>query len=216
MDTAPVDAPRAVMLAISEIAARDGVSKQAVSRKVRQLVEKHDLQVERDELGRVIKVNVAHYDHLRGRLDDPSKAQAPPRVPKSESYDEALRLKTWTEAERSRLRLQEEMGQLLPVADVAEAVKACGEETVLVVKRLVNFADELAAVVARDGTHGLRLMLKTIADRQCGEIADAVGQLGKLAAKNMPSAPVCEFPISSGRVRENVGSTAAKEEEAPG
>ena len=93
--------PRAVMLSIGEIAARDGVSKPAVSRKVGQLVERHGLTVERDGQGRVARVNVAEYDHLRGRFDDPSKVQAPAApIPSAtqkpgETYDEALRQRTW-------------------------------------------------------------------------------------------------------------------------
>jgi hypothetical protein len=49
--------PRAVMWTVSEIAARDGVSKQAVSKKVGALVD-IGLTVERDEQGRVKKLNV--------------------------------------------------------------------------------------------------------------------------------------------------------------
>jgi DNA-binding transcriptional ArsR family regulator len=51
--------PRAIMLSIGDIAQRDGVSKPAVSRKVKQLVEQHGLTVERDGQERVARVNVA-------------------------------------------------------------------------------------------------------------------------------------------------------------
>lgn len=176
------------MLTIGEIAERDKVSKPAVSRKVKQLVDKHGLSVERDERGRVARVNVAEYDHLRGRFDDPSKAQAPrfaaaapATVPASESYDEALRQKTWTEAERSRLRLEEERRILVPVAEVGDAAAKCSEDAVRVIKRLNNAADEIAAVVAREGLPGLRALIKTITDRQCTEIADAFERLAALS-----------------------------------
>ena len=68
------DPPRTVMWTIKQIAARDSVSKQAVSRKVGELVGL-GLTVDRDGMGRVAAVNVVEYDRLRGRTDDPSKAQ---------------------------------------------------------------------------------------------------------------------------------------------
>lgn len=182
------------MLSIGDIATRDGVSKPAVSRKVKALVEKHGLSVDRDAQGRVALVNVAEYDHLRGRFDDPSKAQAPgrqqagseaPPAPASESYDEALRQKTWTEAERARLKLEEERRQLVRVAEVGDAAAKCSEDVVRVIKRLNSSADDIAAAVARDGVHGLRVLLKTITDRQCGEIADAFERLAALASESV-------------------------------
>jgi DNA-binding transcriptional ArsR family regulator len=184
VNTAP---PRAVMLSIGEIATRDGVSKPAVSRKVGQLVERHGLAVERDAQGRVARVNVAEYDHLRGRVDDPSKAQAPaaPIAPAvqtpGETYDEALRQRTWTEAERARLKLEEERRQLVRVAEVADAAALCAEDVIRVVKRLTNSVDDMANALAREGAHGLRTLMKTITDRQCTEIADAFERLASLA-----------------------------------
>lgn len=194
-----VNSPRAVMLTIGAIAERDGVSKPAVSRKVKQLVAGHGLTVERDGQGRVALVNVAEYDHLRGRFDDPSKAQAPkppaapgaatspPPAGASESYDEALRQKTWTEAERSRLRLEEERRQLVRVTEVAEAAARCSEDVVRVIRRLHIARDDIAAAVAREGAAGLGKLLKTIVDQQCSEIADAFARLAMLATARAPA-----------------------------
>ena len=56
-----VNAPRAVMLSIGELARRDGVSKAAVSRKVKNLRKNHGLSVEIDVRGRVAAVNAAQY-----------------------------------------------------------------------------------------------------------------------------------------------------------
>ena len=103
---APPNGPKAVLLSIRQLADRDGVSVPTISAKVKRLVEKHGLAVERDHLGRVSAVNAAEFDHWLGRYSDPSKAQAqaPERrsiVADGETYDEALRLKTWHEAERT-------------------------------------------------------------------------------------------------------------------
>ena len=124
------NAPRTVMWSIAEIAARDGVSKPTVSVRVKRFVEQHGLAVERDEQGRVARLNVAEYDALRGQYADPSKMQAAPPsaastparddIRSSESYDEALRQKTWLETERRRIELDQIKGRLVDAAAIAD------------------------------------------------------------------------------------------------
>lgn len=186
--TTTVDAPRAVMWSISQIASRDGVSKQAVSKRVRDLAGRHGLAVERSPQGAIVAVNVAEYDHLRGRFDDPSKAQAPrrpsPTAPQdpagpNESYDEALRQKTWHEAEKRRLELEELAGGLVKVDEVNAAMDEAVERINLAVDRLPNAADDLAAAVAREGSHGLRVALKDLAVKLRAELADAFTAMGQ-------------------------------------
>lgn len=188
--------PRSVMLSVGEIAARDGVSAPAVSRRVKQLRER-GLMVETDHQGRVVAVNSVQYDELRGRFDDPSKRQAPMRRPSvsgggtaagdgavnphdprvSESYDEALRQKTWTEAERARLRLAEEKGQLVRVDALADALAMAGGRIVQSIDRILISADDLAASIAKDGTAGVRAELKKIAHRIKTDVADALAEI---------------------------------------
>jgi len=178
-ETTGVDAPRAVMWTVSRVAERDGVSKQAVSKKVRALAEKHGLSVNRDGQGRIVSFNVAEYDHLRGRFDDPSKSQAPaktdtPASNQSETYDEAVRQKTWLEAEKRRLELAEIKGELVRVGKVTDAVVRSFEQINRIIDRLPSATDELAAAVAKDGGHGLRVALKNLSGRMRGDIADAL------------------------------------------
>lgn len=177
--------PRAVMMTISEVAKRDGVSTPAISRKVKRLVEAHGLQVERDRQGRVARINVAEFDHLQNRYADPSKAQAPRppsapapdmAVPPGESYQEALRIKTWQEAEHRRLQVAELRGELVRVAMVAEALAQAGSEIAQVIERLGMQTDELALVVAKEGSHGLRQALKKLATSMCNQVADILGR----------------------------------------
>ncbi|MBS7737038.1 hypothetical protein [Chelatococcus composti] len=158
------------------------MSKQAVSKKVKELVEKHGLSVERDAQGRVVALNVAEYDHLRGRYGDPSKAQAPrqadvPQTAPSESYDEALRQKTWHEAERRRLEVEELKGKLVRVDEVEHAVAESGAAIARIIDRLPAAADDLAAAVAREGTHGLRVALKGLANGMRESIANELDKL---------------------------------------
>jgi len=172
--------PRAVMMSIADLAARDGVSKPAVSRRVKQLRER-GLQVELDVQGRVGSVNSVQYDELKARFADPSKAQAPAAlpvpIPSGESYEEALRQKTWTEAERNRLKLREEQGRLVPVDRLADALAQAAEKIVRSVDLVLNDVDDLAAAVAKEGTAGLRMALKKITLRLKGEMADALSSI---------------------------------------
>lgn len=174
--------PRAVMMTVAEIARRDGVSKPTVSLHIKRLVERSGLTVERDAQGRVASVNVAEYDHLRGFVGDPSKAQAPARsrpsgrldLPAGESYDEALRQKTWHEAERRRIELDALKGALVRRDRLTEATLRVAADIVRTVDRIPASADDLAAAVARDGAHGLRLALKKLATSLRADIASAL------------------------------------------
>jgi DNA-binding transcriptional ArsR family regulator len=184
-----VDAPaRAVMWSIGNIAERDHVSKQAVSKKISRLAAA-GLTIERDGQGRVLAVNVVEYDRLRGRMDDPAKAQAPAKVeapspePDLESYGEAARQTKWLEAERRRLDLQELKGELVRAAKIAEAVDSAGQNIAGICDRLPNAADDIAVAMTRDGAHGVRTALKGIAFRLRTEIADALEAIAAASPK---------------------------------
>jgi DNA-binding transcriptional ArsR family regulator len=183
----PGIAPPALMMTVSEIAERDGVSKQAVSKRVKALVEAHGLSVELDGQGRVSRVNVAQYDHLRQRHGDPSKDQRPepsaPSAPADESYEESLRLKTLYEATRRGLELDEHIGKLVRVEELGPAADDIGATIAGIVGALENEADGFAAALMRDGPHGLRVLLKQTKFRMLSEIADALSALGQLAAQ---------------------------------
>lgn len=176
------NAPRAVMWSIAQIAERDGVSKPTVSVRVKKFAERHNLTVERDGQGRVASVNVAEYDALRGRFDNPSKAQqqaraASPSDPRqSESYDEALRQKTWLEAEKRRIDLAQVKGQLIETAAVAEGYDTAAGLIADILSRIDDRADDLAAVVARDGARGLQTALKKLGAELLGDVSRALAE----------------------------------------
>ena len=175
----PSAPPRAVMMSIADIATRDRVSKPGVSRRVKQLRDS-GLHVELDQQGRVALVDVVQYDEMRQRFGDPAKAQAPgPQQPQpqNESYDEARRLLTWTEARRAELKLQAEQGLYVPVADLEVATDKLSETLVEIVDRLPQASDDLAAAVAQNGVAGLRSGLKKLALEFKTEIADALAAL---------------------------------------
>jgi hypothetical protein len=181
-------APAAVMQTPAEVAERDGVSKQAITKTVRKLAETKSLEVERDERGRIVRFNVAQYDFLRGKVGDPSKDQRPekPDPPPAQSdsragYNDALTQKTIYEAETRRLALDEQIGKLVRVEELSAAVSECGASIVASIGQLQNATDALATAMAQSGTHGLRVELKKIENRIRGEIADSLSALAQLA-----------------------------------
>lgn len=182
--------PAAVMWSVGQIAERDTVSKQAVSKKVIALADNHGLEVTRDARRRIIAVNVAQYDLLRERYDDPSKAQAQrpagelplgapssPRAESKDSREEADRQRAWIDAERARMRLGVERKELLPAAQFNQAIDECGAEIARIIDRLAASTDEIAVAAGRDGAHGVRVLLKSIAQKMRGDIATALAAI---------------------------------------
>lgn len=199
--TTPVDAaPRSVMWTIKRIHERDGISKQAISKAVARLVEQHGLTVERDGKGRVRAVNVAQYDHLRGQYRDPSKDQRPEGREGSgkisDSREEAERQRAWLAAERERIALSENKRALLRAEGITDALVSAGADIARILDRGVNATDDLAAAVARDGAHGLRVGLKKLFSRMRVEIADALSKVATDAPALDQADPVELEPVS--------------------
>lgn len=186
-----------VMATPGEVAARDGVTKQAVTKIVRQLVEKHGLPVERDGRDRIVRFSLAHYDHYRGEFASSEKVAAArretiattssgtasgPGSPSSTSRDEALRQEAWLKVGRQKILHQEEIGRLIRADRARDALTVCGREIQASVARLQNKADDMALAVSREGVHGLRTLLRQISFDLNTEIADKLGAIIESAA----------------------------------
>lgn len=171
-----------VMWPLSRIADRDQVSKPTVSIHVKRLVERHGLEVTRDNLGRVALVNVVQYDNLRGQFGDASKAQAPrrdddggegadeaeaprpaPAAASKTSLEEAQRRRAWFEVEKRRLEMAELRGQLIRADRYLDAVGRCGDELVRLIEQLPQEADAFAVELDFDDVHRVRIALKGLA-----------------------------------------------------
>ncbi|NTI27655.1 hypothetical protein [Rhizobium rhizogenes] len=181
-----------IMWSITQIAARDKVSKAAVSKAVKKLAEEYpDAPVDRDGLGRVMLVSVAHYDHYRQRFVNPAKAKAditsPPRpqnaqpLDPSESFDEARRQSEWLKVGRERIRHQEEIKQLVRMDELERSIRISGQEIQSILKRLPNRADDIALAVSKEGVHGVRVILRQIAFELGNEIADRLAAVAATA-----------------------------------
>lgn len=175
---------------MQRIAERDGVTARAVSKAAARLIETHGLAVTRDNRGRVSAVDIAQYDHLRGKADNPARVQAaatvagrearePREVSGGSDYNAALTEKTRYEATKRRLEVEELQGHLVRVDRVADAASQVATNLATIIDQLPSSADALAAAFARDGTRGLQIALKDIAIRWRTRLAD---QLAALAA----------------------------------
>jgi hypothetical protein len=167
------------MWTVKAVAERDGISKQAVSKRARRYAEQHGLIVERDALGRIAKLNVVQHDQLRGKFGDPAQVRPKPNAeqkpPAEDSLDEARRTQAWLDAERSRLALDEAKGKVVSVEAVRAAISEAADIVANIIDRLPNAADALAPEVAKTGAHGLRIGLTKEAQRMRDEIAKALG-----------------------------------------
>ena len=186
----PEIAPHEAMLTVSEIAERDGISRQAVSKRVKDLVAKHGLTTRRAPNGSVLAVNVVQYDLLRERFGDQSQVRvrkdpapipsAPPVVD-SKSYDEATRRRAWLEMEKRRLEVAELRGKLIRADKYAEAVGRCGAELVSVIELLPQKADALSVELKCDDVHQVRLALKRLAYEMRADLAKKFEALAEAA-----------------------------------
>jgi hypothetical protein len=177
---------------LSAIAAKNGTSRQSVSKKVKELVREHDLAVERDRAGRIVLVDADRYAELRRQYDHPGRRQRPhararrkpstqpadPRlVPGGERYHEMLTEKVRLDVERSRLRLQREQGEVVCKADLLEAVQVCSASLVRHLEAVIHEADGLVIVAVNGGSNALRRALRDIVHRQRVAIADDFAEL---------------------------------------
>ena len=188
-----------VMLSPGEIAKREGVSKQAISKVIKRFLDEgHDLPVERDGRGRIARLSLAHLDHLRGRYENSAKVSAGRQQsvrepqpdlpwagdddrPGNESRDEAMRQQAWLKLRRDQLDHDEEMKKLLRADKVDEGLAQAGRAIRSEISRLQNYADDLALAVSKEGTSGARMMLRKISVEIGDKVADRLGEIARSA-----------------------------------
>lgn len=193
-----MDESEYVYVTPAHVAERDNVTKQAVTKSVRRLVETHSLPVKRDGRGRVTHFCLAHYDHLLerfgnsekladGRLfGDQTEPNGATNLPggaqlKPDSRDEALRQEAWLKLRRSQLQMEEEVGSLIRRDTLEQALKSCAQEINLLVSRLPNQSDALAQAIAREGESGVRVTLRKVAFNLNTAIADRLAEVFEAA-----------------------------------
>jgi hypothetical protein len=189
MSDGRLDLDAGLWLSVSEIAREKGKSRQAIAKRVAELVEARKLTTRPGQNGTKL-VNLAAFDLAVGETGDAVKEGAAETRAEieigAEPTSPALRDHQARSAQYSAdlkyLELEERLGRLVPVAEVKEAAQRAAEAIVRIVDRLPTFAEGVATATAKDGTQGARAALKDIARELRAAIADAMGAIRVEAA----------------------------------
>lgn len=182
-----------VMVTADAMAEIEGVTKAAVTKKVRKFADEHSLEVERDKRGRIKLFSQAMYERLAGLSINPNKAAPKPTSDRAhtqqlaaDSLDEAKRREAWLKVERLEID-RAEAGRLLVRRDMIEdALVRCGRASGKRIDRLANSADELAVAYEQGGVAALRKALQRQARELRQELAEEFDRLSEDASRTDP------------------------------
>lgn len=162
----------------ADYARHRGVTRQAVNKAVgsgKIPVHGDKKQIDPAEADRAMGLNVA-----RVLADDGE--EGPARQDAAPTTSGLTRAKTATEVYRARLaelEYNERLGKLRPIEEVTIGAQRCAEVVLRAIRRISGRADELAALVAKDGVLGARTCLRSI-DRDLRRVA--AEEFARLAA----------------------------------
>lgn len=149
-------------MSVSDLAGAKGVSKQAISKNL----ERHEGRIPTRMVGVRKMVDVEAYDRVMGEETDPAQAlrnrdlsptaqsrpaPATPAAPARPAASTAQQVfsvhranrEAW-DAELSRLQLEKELGKLVQVTAVADAMVECGQKIVRIIDQLPSKSEDPA------------------------------------------------------------------------
>lgn len=172
-------------MSVTDLAGSLGVSKQAISKNL----ERHGEKIPTRMQGVRKLVDVEAYERVMGEEADPSQAlrnrdvkpsaqaqapaPAPPPAARQQSTAQQVfsvhraKREAW-DAELSRLALEKEMGKLVPVTAVTDAMVECGQKIVRIIEQMPSKSEDPA----------VRAILKAVGQ----ELRTALYESMKLAA----------------------------------
>lgn len=193
-DLGPPAVLPAVLVTISDLARREGVSKQAISKRVARFAAENKLTVHDGPRGSRL-VSLAEFDRVVGQTADLGRTAAAATVRRaaepSASHaftSEQARHKAY-QADLAQLDLEERLGRLVPTAKLAEAGSRIAEAANRVIDAFAGRADDVAAAVHKDGTPGARAELRTMSRDLRAALARELVGLADLAARGTAPAP---------------------------
>jgi DNA-binding MarR family transcriptional regulator len=184
----PVDDTSGSWLNVSELARVRGQDKGGISRRVARLEELGALTtrpgpgrtklINADEFARAVEtltdtVREANGRRATGPRESNGGASSDPVL----GREQARRAKA--DADLKEMQRDERLGQLARVDDIASGAALQGETLARIIDRLPDRADDLAAVVAKEGSTGLRAALKVVARELRGALANAFAALAE-------------------------------------
>ncbi|MBR0752931.1 hypothetical protein JQ604_12115 [Bradyrhizobium jicamae] len=203
LDTLPDDG---LWLSVSEIAARKGVSKQAISARAAPLIAGGRLMV-RPGKGNAKLINLAQYDTLIGQVGNAAREAGASTANAGASSrgarggdtrfrDEQAREKAYA-ADLKWIELEQARGNLVPTHDIDEVAEETGRRILDVLESLPGHAEDLTGIAARDGWHGLHQALKQIVRGQREAISQSMKEMVEASKarannqvfRNVPASP---------------------------
>ncbi|TPN53992.1 helix-turn-helix domain-containing protein [Mesorhizobium sp. B1-1-7] len=167
-------------LTLAEIARRRGVSRAAISKRVKRLAAEGSIET-KPGAGGTITVELAAFDLATNEQTPIDEGRAPPAVTqhsrRSPKPQGAAADKVKYEAALRRLDYEERIKNLVPIKQVEDAMVRAGEAIVRAID-LSNFAGDLL-IAAREGEPAVRRKLREIKDRIQRQAADALVLLAK-------------------------------------
>lgn len=167
------------LVTLTELAALKGISKQAVSKRLKKFEAAGLVKPERH--GVAIKVRLAEWDHAAKDTTHPSRfavedeepaRTAPAAASTGYSAEQARRARY--DADLKEIELRERRGELVQVRDVEQAMVACAEELARAIDQLPARADDIVAALQKGGAAGVRDVLKGIAREQRAALAESM------------------------------------------
>lgn len=165
-------------MSVTDLAARRGVSKQAISKSLKRFGD----QVPTRTLGSRLLIDVEAFDRVSGFETDPSQAlrnrerhdEAPPAStpapaapvkPSAQSvastaFSVNRARRESFEAELARLELEKELGKVVPVEAVTDAMVACSQKLVRIIEQAPSRSEDPAIKkILKEISHDLRVAL---------------------------------------------------------
>ncbi|GLS29946.1 hypothetical protein SAMN04488498_104349 [Mesorhizobium albiziae] len=171
-----------VWVTCAELARRRGVSRAAITKRVDQLESDGKIATRRDGKSRMVEL--VSFDRAVGQTGDAVKEHAAETRKETANNSAAMRdaqtERAQYDARLKALDLAERQGAVLPIKGehgIEAAAAAIGIVLARDLDGLARYADEIAAVVSREGVAGVRRLLKEISVKVRGEIAAALSQI---------------------------------------
>jgi len=196
---------------VSDVARQRGVTRQAISKRVKHLSGRGELSTRGE--GRALRFHLPTFDALTAASHDPAqdlrnrhqrlaaaevdaepqrtetakdKRQTPvsaPELANPSSYDAASAREKNAKAELAEMRLAQERGELVKVRDIEVAAVNAGTKIAQAVSAMKAKAGKLYAAAATGGEEALHIELVKAVNDVLKEIGDSMANLAALGAE---------------------------------
>lgn len=172
-----------VMVTLAELSRLKGVSKPAITNRIKRLEADGLISVTVD--GRNKRVDLAAFDKAIGATGSAAHEQAAETVkdaaaPETSAYRDAQTLKAQADARRAQLDVAERLGNLAPIkgpGGIEESMVAIGHAIVGAVDRMTGYSGELAQAARDGGEQGVRRVLRIMRDDLRRAMAEALAPM---------------------------------------